>query len=695
MTASRWVGFVSVALVAASCTERRSTLEQHFPDAAAQLGRVSSEGALQLDDGSASRRGFTLPRSARAPLRINLPGLEVEVFERELQGEALQERHLVSYARRDGRSYWAALPDGLEEWVEHFDATAAAVALWDVRGAALTQLGDDVMLEDARGLGRVRVSAPVAWAADGTKGRAWLRVEGNTLALYTDLRGHVLVDPLWSPTSPVSANIVLATVTPLTNGKLLLYGGDETGGGAATASPRLYDPLTGTWTNLTASGPGRLSHTATLLRNGRVLLAGGFELGGAAVAIAELFDPVTNTFTSTGTLVTARHGHTATLLADGRVLLAGGFDSGPSFASAERYDPVTGLFTATGSLSQARGGHRAVRLQDGTVLAISGRAPQTSSTPLPSSERYNPSTGTWTSANTLVAGRTDFSATVLHGGQVLVAGGSSASVVATCERYNPTTNTWSATGSLATARRMHTATLLPNGQVIAAGGAGTTGTNLQSVESYDPAAGTWSAAGSMQSLRAFASAGLLPNGKVLVVGGVSSGMLLATAEQFDLGFNQSSLTATGSLASARRDGAALTLHDGRVLAMGGVNAGGTVLQTCEFYSPGTGTWAPAASMSTPRRSFGATLLANGKVLVAGGHDGSGPLASAELFDPATGTWSATGSLLVTRERLSLSTFATGQALAVGGLSGTAMRDSTELYSPRTGTWAMASTVAGR
>jgi hypothetical protein len=114
----------------------------------------------------------------------------------------------------------------------------------------------------------------------------------------------------------------------------------------------------------------RLSHTATLLPNGKVLVAGGTDLFGA-FASAELYDPARGIWTATGSLVTGRSGHTATLLPNGKVLVAGGTDLNiGALASAELYDPASGTWTATGSLGTARYYHTATLLPNGKVLVV-------------------------------------------------------------------------------------------------------------------------------------------------------------------------------------------------------------------------------------------------------------------------------------------------------------------------------------
>ncbi len=107
----------------------------------------------------------------------------------------------------------------------------------------------------------------------------------------------------------------------------------------------------------------RIDSTATLLRDGQVLIAGGSNSN-----TAEVYDPVTGIFTPTGNLNLARYSHTATLLVDGRVLIAGGSNSN----TAEVYDPVTGIFTPTGNLNLARYRHAATLLRDGRVLIAGG-----------------------------------------------------------------------------------------------------------------------------------------------------------------------------------------------------------------------------------------------------------------------------------------------------------------------------------
>ena len=189
----------------------------------------------------------------------------------------------------------------------------------------------------------------------------------------------------WSATGPMTERRGGHTATLLPDGRLLVVGG-SVGGPRALASAEIYDPATGTWSATAPLAEARSGHTATLLPDGRVLVAGGFVLvdgssrPGRSLASAEIYDPATGTWSATGTMAEARGGHTATLLPDGRVLVAGGSpDSvlaggGPllTLASAELYDPIRRSWTAAASMDESRFGFAAVLLEDGTVLVAGG-----------------------------------------------------------------------------------------------------------------------------------------------------------------------------------------------------------------------------------------------------------------------------------------------------------------------------------
>jgi hypothetical protein len=243
----------------------------------------------------------------------------------------------------------------------------------------------------------------------------------------------------------------------------------------------------------------REHYTATLLSDGRVLVTGGDDMsdGSAPLASAELYDPTTGAFSPTGSMTTPRVFQSATLLADGRVLIAGGQQvvRGPSLASAELYDPASGTFSPTGSMSLGLSEHSATLLADGRVL-IAGGIPYDSSGqivgngPSRTALIFDPKTGTFSTTGSMAFMTEFYTATLLLDGRILFAGGDAGSQsLASAQVYDPATGNFSQTGSMAIGREGHTATLLPEGRVLIAGGeqAGNVGGNgSASAELYQP-----------------------------------------------------------------------------------------------------------------------------------------------------------------------------------------------------------------
>ncbi len=242
------------------------------------------------------------------------------------------------------------------------------------------------------------------------------------------------------------------------------------------AAAEVYDPTSGTWSATGSMSETRYNHTATLLPNGKVLVAGGYDAHEGHRLSNEVYDPATGTWSTTGALAEPRHLHTATLLPNGKVLVVGGVSEAANgdyyaAASAEVYDPATGTWSATGSMSQARRFHTMTLLPNGKVLVTGG----SSLTPtqyiyFASAELYDPATGTWSATGSMSAIRSNHAATLLPNGKVLVTGSNMASAAASAEVYDPATGTWSTAGSMATPRSAHSATRLNNGKVLLLGG---------------------------------------------------------------------------------------------------------------------------------------------------------------------------------------------------------------------------------
>jgi hypothetical protein len=269
------------------------------------------------------------------------------------------------------------------------------------------------------------------------------------------------------------------------------------------------------------AGAGRdAGYTATLLNDGKVLLVGGLLVlnGGIQtdLATAELWDPNTGLWTAAGSLAMARRNHTATLLSDGRVLIAGGIVDNANgtislLATAEVYDPATATWSSTGSMNRARGLHTATLLNSGKVLVAGGDGLSGTA------ELYDPMFSGWASTGNLLEIRTAHRASLLNDGRVLIAGGFGRFDLTSAEVYDPTTEIWSATGSFGTTRTEgFTLVRLNDGRLLIAGG------GISAAELYDPSTGVWSATGSMGTDRDYHSATVLVDGRVLVAGGMTS-----------------------------------------------------------------------------------------------------------------------------------------------------------------------------
>jgi N-acetylneuraminic acid mutarotase len=319
---------------------------------------------------------------------------------------------------------------------------------------------------------------------------------------------------------------------------------------------------------------GRVKHTATLLRNGTVLIAGGLEFTNTALASAEVYNPATDKWSPAGSMAKARLYHTATLLPSGKVLVTGGWDApGPanSLASAELYDPATNAWSPAAPMVGSRTFHTATLLADGRVLVAGGESFRLREggvylNQLPSAEIYDPQSNHWSTTASMGFSRLGQTVTPLADGRVLVAGGQGdAGMLKSTEIYNATEDRWISAAPMGVARAGHVATLLRNGDVFVAGGIGE-GANflpitLSSGEIYDPRTNLWVTVASMADIDGVNTATLLRNGMVLVVGYGQS-----QPELYDPARN--AWSRTGPSMGGHRDTSTL-LPDGRVVLVGG------------------------------------------------------------------------------------------------------------------------------
>ena len=333
---------------------------------------------------------------------------------------------------------------------------------------------------------------------------------------------------------------------------------------------------------------GRDSHTAALLLDGKVLIAGGETYDEARSA--ELYDPQTGTFAPTGSMATTHVLGTATPLLDGRVLFVGGWEliKGGNWetfnpgnrtlsASAELYDPKTGTFARTGSPARACYFHSATRLLDGRVL--------------------------------------------IAGGSLGANDNPNATATATAEIFAPATGKFSPTGSMTTPRWCHSATLLKDGRVLMLGSG-----EDSSAELYDPAKGKFSRVGSMKNLLNLNMATLLRDGRVLIVGwgDQATSPMWSAAEIYDPATGKFAPTGSmihpsnimGPIGDVRTS--ATLLADGRVMVPDvGPEGSEGEFGSVEFYDPTTGKFTTGPQMIRYRSGFTETLLPDGRVLFTG------------------------------------------------------------------------------
>ncbi|MES2659581.1 MAG: kelch repeat-containing protein [Verrucomicrobiota bacterium] len=436
------------------------------------------------------------------------------------------------------------------------------------------------------------------------------------------------------------------TATVLANGKVLLAGGKGAVNNAAISSAEIYDPATQSSVLTGSLAAPRVGHRAVLLPNGKVLVAGG-------IATAEIYNPATGTWQDASPLEDPFVANSCTVLANGKVLVVGGTDTTTQTAKAKLYDPQANSWTTTGSLATVQGGRSAVLLSDGRVLVAGGYDPATNSATV-DSDVYNPESGAWTSTAPLGTARNSPNVQRLANGKVIAIGGSSGTTI-TAELFNPATGSWTTTGSLTLERLGFSAVALPDNTVLITGGFQNTNpltTILASSEMYDPAKGIWKRVDSMNTLRCLHQATVLQNGTVLITGGWGY-------------FNPA--------------------------VWGDFNHG---IRQSEIYKPVAGQWTAIAPMSRFHYSHATTLLADGKVLLTGGygptpdsHHPTGPVTTAEILDPSTGSWSETGEMASAKTDHTAILLKNGNVLAFGRYGGNA-----EIYAPATGSWGTAGSM---
>jgi len=595
------------------------------------------------------------------------------------------------------------------------DAAVMATALLGLGGGAFT-------------------AAPVIVGGRGLNGVTLSSVEVHDPALDA-----------WTLSALDVAPRVGHAVTRLADGRILVSGG----GPATDVVLDLRDGAAPTAT-ATTGGVDRTGHTATLLLDGRVLVTGG-RRAGVALADTLVLSPDNLAYTAGPALVTARSGHAAALVGD-RPLVTGGLDaSGTVTSSAEIADVTLTAFALTpGSLVEAREGHTATALGDGSVLLTGGDGG--AGTALATAERFVPSlaifvrtrapmavgrrghqavltgagriviTGGGTDAveeylaqslsgalvfdpiATAGGGRVEHQVTALADGRALVTGGTDGllssgtpTALASAEIFDPAARAdqrlTPVPSALAVGRRGHAATLLADGTVLISGGIDTGGASLASLERFTPSGATFGAlAETLPAGLSEHTSTRLADGRVLLAGGrLSGGGAAGAAYIFDpLASGARLTTVTASLAVARRRHSATLLGDGRVLLAGGLDGAGQALAAAEIFEPvGASFTATAADLGVARFGHEALRLLDGTTVVLGGRGGTeaapaSPTGDVRRFDPATTTFTALAPLLTPRAEFAAIAASSGRVVVAGGVVGTAAPGSPDLAAPVTG-----------
>lgn len=325
----------------------------------------------------------------------------------------------------------------------------------------------------------------------------------------------------WHNSPPTTIPRAYPAVVVLGNGNVLVAGGITTGN-VPTATTEIFDLKADAWKPGPMMISKRVGHTATLLKDGSVLVTGG-ETGTGVTASAELLNATAIASFSLISMSFARSGHAAVLLGNGKVLVTGGSDSvGHTWKQAELYDPATHRFLPAGNMALPRVALSMKLLGDGSALAIGGDGSGTS-------EKYSPTSNAWSSLAPMRSMRYNSGSVTLGDGRILVAGGIvNANPISSAEIFNPSTSTWSGVQSMNLARASFSLALAPNG-VLAAGSFSRLGTT-NSAEIFHPGNSTWSIAKPMNKSRGAQGFAVVTGGSIFEIGGWSNGVITSSVE---------------------------------------------------------------------------------------------------------------------------------------------------------------------
>lgn len=343
----------------------------------------------------------------------------------------------------------------------------------------------------------------------------------------------------------------------------------------------------------------------------------------------------------------------------------------------------------------SRGGTAALVLAAAGLAACAAEtAPESAPEPVAAAAQAVDAVPVWTVTQQAMANARHLAtATRVPGGAVLIAGGHQIGAVdtgdvyfETAELFDPKKELFAPIAATMSAKRVRHSAVLLGGLVLVVGG---NGGPVATADLFDTSSGAWTATPPLAHPRSSAAALVLQNGRALVVGGDPDS---ATAELFVPGVQ--TWQETGPMLQPRRLHTATLLADGRVLVTGGQDPADPSKATpsAEIYAPAADAWKAVAPMGTPRLGHTATLLPNGRVLVAGGStfesiQALGELASAEVYDPASDAWTPVGAMARAHAFHTATPLKNGAVLVAGGVDETSsiLRD-TELFDPDLLVW---------
>ncbi len=654
---------------------------------------VAPRGAGSREEASEQRAAWLVASThrhagSRPEVSLELPadGISSDLFTiREARGGRLAARRIglgASRGRKEGDAivYGEGTSDtdarvfptahGVEDlWVARGPGSEPGYDLELPRGWCAVQVALPGLVEirDTSGNARLRVWMKRAWDAAGREVPVEPKVVGCSRVRAAFEERHVTrwplqIDPEWTAAVKMATPRYQHTATRLSDGRILIAGGDFARVGPAEA----YDPRTGTFTSVGPMSGSRANHTATLLPDGRVLVTGGDEEPEyhrdprKPKATAEVFDPKLNTFSPAGDLLGARSHHTATLLPGGKVLLAGGIDAnGDARADAEVYDGNS-LSTSSApiALPLRRTNHSAVLLADGSVLLVGGDGVG------PELDQVGADLSHATpSIAQMSEPRAGQGTVLLPSGKVLIAG------YASSDLFDPVTRTITKLDGGSPSAGITVA--LPSGRVLLAGGTGGNGfgPTYSTAFLFDARGGeerSFLPVAPLAASRELATVTWLSSGLALVAGGFdrNTNETLDTVELYDPGEGQ--VESTGSMLETRHHATATLLDSGEVVVIGGRPAPGD--GGAEIYDPSTRVFRAPRSMVIPRAEHTTTKLPSGLLVVAGGVATGEltPMPDTEIFDPATGWFRPGEPMTGARAGHGAALLSTGEVLMIGG-----------------------------